>query len=69
MAVSLRTFVPGTKNGSSRNKYVIKGHEEPYFVKEHSDSHCNVTGYDIIKMIEVLVENSSMVFAGTFSNK
>ena len=50
------------KNGNRRYKYLVLGREGPYFVKEHSKSKC--TEEDIIKMLEFLVENIFVVFAG-----
>ena len=40
------------------------GHEESYFVKEHSDSKHMYSEDDIIKMLEFLVDNIFVVFAG-----
>ena len=45
------------KNGNRRYKYLVLGHEESYFVKEHSDSKHKYSEYDIIKMLEFLVDN------------
>ena len=47
-----------------RYKYLVLGREGPYFVKEHSDSKSKYTGEDIIKMLEFLVDNIFVVFAG-----
>ena len=47
------------KNGNRRYKYLVLGHEETYFVKEHSDS--KYSEDDIIKMLKFLVDN---IFAG-----
>ena len=52
------------KNGNRRCKYLVLGHEEPYFVKEHSDSKNKYTKEDIITMLEFLVDNIFVVFAG-----
>ena len=54
------------KNGNRRYKYLVLGHEEwlSYFVKEHSDSKHKYSEDDIIKMLEFLVDNISVVFAG-----
>ena len=52
------------KNGNRRYKYLVLGHEETYFVKEHSDSKNKYTEDDIIKMLEFLVDNIFVVFAG-----
>ena len=47
-----------------RYKYLVLGHEETYFVKEHSDSKHKYSKDDIIKMLEFLVDNIFVVFAG-----
>ena len=52
------------KNGNRRYKYLVLGHEEAYFVKEHSDSKNKCSKDNIIKMLEFLVYNIFMVFAG-----
>ena len=52
------------KNGNLRYKYLVLGHEETYFVKEHSDSKSKYSEDDIIKMLEFLVDNIFVVFAG-----
>ena len=52
------------KNGNRRYKYLVLEHEETYFVKEHSDSKSKYTEDDIIKMLEFLVDNIFVVFAG-----
>ena len=52
------------KNGNRRYKYLVLGHEETYFVKEHSDSKNKYYEDDIIKMLEFLVDNIFVVFAG-----
>ena len=52
------------KNGNWRYKYLVLGSEGPYFVKEHSDSKKKYTEEDIIKMLEFLVDNIFVVFAG-----
>ena len=36
------------KNGNRRYKYLVLGHEETYFVKEHSDSKSKYSEDDII---------------------
>ena len=43
---------------------LVLGREGPYFVKEHSDSKNKYTEEDIIKMLEFLVDNIFVVFAG-----
>ena len=52
------------KNGNRRYKYLVLGHEESYFVKEHSDSKYKYSEDDIIKMLEFLVDNIFVFFAG-----
>ena len=52
------------KNGDPRYKYLVLGHEEAYFVKEHSDSKNKYSEDDIIKMLEFLVDNIFVGFAG-----
>ena len=52
------------KNGNRRYKYLVLGREGPYFVKEHSDSKNKYTDEDIVKMLEFLVDNIFVVFAG-----
>ena len=43
------------KNSNRIYKYLVLGHEESYFVKEHSDSKHKYSEDDIIKMLEFLV--------------
>ena len=53
------------KNGNRRYKYLVLGHDETYFVKEHSDSKTSMYSEDdIIKMLEFLIDNIFVVFAG-----
>ena len=52
------------KNGYRIYKYLVLGHEETYFVKEQSDSKNKYSEDDIIKMLEFLVDNIFLVFAG-----
>ena len=52
------------KNVNRRYTYLVLGHEETYFVKEHSDSKNKYSEDDIIKMLEFLVDNIFVVFAG-----
>ena len=52
------------KNGNRRYKYLVLGHEETYFVTEHSDSKSKYSEDDIIKMLEFRVDNIFVVFAG-----
>ena len=48
----------------TRYKYLVLGHEETYFVKEHSDSKNKFSQDNIIQMLEFLVDNFFVVFAG-----
>ena len=43
---------------------MVLGREGPYYVKEHSDSKSKYTEEDIIMMLEFLVDNIFVVFAG-----
>ena len=52
------------KNGNWRYKCLVLGREGPYFVREHSDSKIKYNEEDIIRMLEFLVDNISVVFAG-----
>ena len=52
------------KNGNRRYKYLVLGNEESYFVKEESDSKHKYSEDYIIKMLEFLVDNIFVVFAG-----
>ena len=52
------------RNGNRKYEYVVLGHEETYFVKEHFDSKNKYSEDDIIKMLEFLVDNILVVFAG-----
>ena len=52
------------KTGNRRYKYLVFGREGPYFVKERSDSKRKYTEEDITKMLEFLVANIFVVFAG-----
>ena len=49
------------KNRNRRYKYLVLGHDETYFVKEHSDSKNKYSEDDIIKVLEFLVDN---IFGG-----
>ena len=51
------------KNGNRRYKYLVLGHEDTYFMKEHSDSKNKYSEDDIIKMLEFLIDNIFVVFA------
>ena len=48
---------------------LVLGHDETYFVKEHSDSKNKYSGDDIINMLECLVDNVFVVFAGKSSSR
>ena len=52
------------KNGNRRYKFLVLvlGREEPYYVKERSDSKNKYTEDDIINMLEFLVDNIFVVF-------
>ena len=51
------------KNGIyRRNKYLVLGHEEAYFVKEHSDSKSKYSEDDIIKMLQFLADSIFMFY-------
>ena len=52
------------KNGNHRYKYLLFDHGETYFVKVQSDSKNKFSEDDIIKMLEFLVDNIFVVFAG-----
>ena len=52
------------KNCNRRYKYLVLGQEEVYYVKEHSDSKHKYSEDDTIKMLELLVDNIFVVFAG-----
>ena len=52
------------KNGNRRYKYLVLGREGPYFVRERSDSKSKYNEDDIIRMLEFLVDNIFVVFAG-----
>ena len=43
---------------------MVLGRKGPFFVKDHSDSKNKYTEEDIIKMLEFLVDNMFVVFAG-----
>ena len=50
-------------NGNRRYKYLVLGHEETYFVKEHSDSKNKYSEDDIVKKFEFPVDIIFVVFA------
>ena len=52
------------KNGNRRYKYLVLGHEESYFVKEHSDSKHKYSEDDIIKMLWVSGRQNFRGFCG-----
>ena len=52
------------KNRNRRYQYLVLGRDGPYFVREHSDSKSKYTEEDIIRMLEFLVDNILVVFAG-----
>ena len=45
-------------------KYSVLGHEEAYFVKEHTDSKNKYSEDNIIKLLKFLVDNIFVIFAG-----
>ena len=57
------------KNGNRRYKYLVLGREGPYFAKDYSDSKNKYTEEGIIKMLEILVDNIFVVFAGKVSQQ
>ena len=57
------------KNGNLRYKYLVLGHEDSYFVKEHCDSKHKFSEDDIIKMLEFLVDNIFVVLRERFSSR
>ena len=57
------------KHGNQRYKYLVLGREGPYFVREHSDSKSKYTEEDIIRMLDFLVDNIFVVFAGKVFQK
>ena len=56
------SFIP--KNGNRRYHNLVLGREGLYFVREHSDSKSKYTEEDIVRMLEFLVDNIVVVFAG-----
>ena len=48
---------------------MVLGREGPNFVKEHSDSKRKYTEEDIIKMLEFLIDNIIVMFAGKVFQK
>ena len=52
-----------------RYKYLVLGHDETYFVKEQSDSKNKYSEDDIIKMLEFLIDNIFVFFAGKVFQK
>ena len=50
------------KDGSRKFKYIVIGHSQNYFVKNHSDSTHKYSEEDIQKMLEFLVDNIYVVF-------
>ena len=57
-------LISSYENGNRRYKYLLLGREGPYFGREHSDSKSKYPEEDIIRMLEFLVDNIFMVFAG-----
>ena len=50
------------KNENRTYKFSVFGRERPYFAKEHSDLKSKYTEYDIINMLESLVDSMFVVF-------
>ena len=63
LAIIIRNFFIH-KNGNPRYKFLLLAREEPFFVKEHSNSKSKYTEDDIISILEFLVNNISVVFRG-----
>ena len=57
------------KNGNRRYKYLVLGHEEANFVKEHSDSKNKNSEDDIIRMLEFLVDSIFVFLREKFSSR
>ena len=57
------------KTGNSRYKVLVLCREGPYFVKVHSGSKSKYTEYDIVNMLEFLVDNIFVVFGERVSNR
>jgi hypothetical protein len=55
------------KNGQRRYKYLVLGRDRSYFVKYHSDSIKKFSESDIINVLEYLIDNIFVVFAGRSS--
>ena len=62
LASTRNSFI--SKNGNRRYKYLVLDHEESYFVKEHSDSKSKFSEDNIINVLEILVDNIFVIFAG-----
>ena len=52
------------KNGNRKYKYLVLGHNETYFVKHHTDSNMKYNEDDIVRMLEFLINNIFVQFAG-----
>ena len=52
------------KNGNRRYKFLVLGHDQTYFVKNHTDSKNKYTETDIVKMLEFLIDNIFVEFGG-----
>ena len=52
------------KNGQRRYKYLVLGRDRSYFVKKYSDSTKTFSETDIINMLEFLIDNIFVTFAG-----
>ena len=47
-----------------RYKYIVLGHQNTYFVKDHSDCTTKLTETDIVNMLEFLLDNIFVMFGG-----
>ena len=57
------------KDGNLRYKYLVLGHEETYFEKEHSDSKNKYSEDYIVKMLECQVDNIFVVLPEKSSSR
>ena len=52
------------KNGTRRYKFLVFGHNSTYFVKYHTDAAKKYTEFDIVNMLNFLVDNIFVEFGG-----
>ena len=52
------------KNGNRKYKYLVLGQNKTYFVKHHTDSNMKYNEDDIVRMLEFLIDNIFVQFAG-----